>query len=51
MNQIEINVLKPDTALHTFAETWHAAEAGQEMVPKLTLGSLRELFSDIRDAA
>ena len=49
MNRIEISVLKSDAALRTFATTWHAAEAGEEMVPKLAFGSLRELFSAITE--
>ena len=49
MNRIEITVLKSDAALRTFATTWHAAEAGEEMVPKLAFGSLRELFSAITE--
>ncbi len=49
MNQIEISALKSDAALGAFATTWHAAEAGEEMVPKLTFGSLRELFSAITE--
>jgi predicted transcriptional regulator len=49
MNRIEISVLKPDAALRTFAKTWHAAEAGQNVVPQLTFGTLRELFSAITE--
>lgn len=39
----------PPSSLRAFAETWHAAEAGQEVVPRLTFGSLRELFSVITE--
>jgi predicted transcriptional regulator len=49
MNRIEISVLRPDAALRRFAETWHAAEAGEGVVPKLAFGSLRELFSAITE--
>ncbi len=49
MNRIDISVLKSNAALRAFAETWHAAEAGQEVVPRLTFGSLRELFSAITE--
>jgi predicted transcriptional regulator len=49
MNRIEISVLKPDAALHAFTKTWHAAEAGHEVVPKLAFGSLRALFSAITE--
>ena len=49
MNRIEISVLKPNAALGAFAETWHAAEAGQEVKPRLAFGSLRELFSAITE--
>lgn len=49
MNRIEINVLKPNAALRAFAETWHGAETGQKVMPRLTFGSLRELFSAITE--
>ena len=49
MNRIEISVLKSDAALRTFAATWHAAKAGEDVVPKLAFGSLRELFSAITE--
>jgi len=49
MNRIEVGVLKPTAALRAFAETWHVAEAGQEVMPRLTFGSLRELFSAITE--
>ena len=49
MNRIEISVLKSDAAQRTFATTWLAAEAGDEMVPKLAFGSLREFFSAITE--
>ena len=49
MSHIEISVLRPDAALRAFAETWHAAEAGREVAPRLAFGSLRELFSAITE--
>ena len=47
MKRIEINILKSTDALDAFATAWHAAEAGNEMTPRLAFGSLRELFSAI----
>lgn len=49
MNRIEIEVLKPQAALAAFAETWRRAEAGEEIAPRLTFGSLRELFSSLTE--
>jgi hypothetical protein len=49
MNPIEIGVLTPDAARRVFAETWHAAEAGQQAMPRLVFGCLRELFSAITE--
>jgi predicted transcriptional regulator len=49
MNRIEISVLKPNAALRAFAETWNATEAGQELMPRLTFGNLRGLFSAITE--
>lgn len=49
MNRIEISVLTPEAALAAFAATWHQAEAGRELTPRLAFGSLRELFSAISE--
>jgi predicted transcriptional regulator len=49
MKRIEISVLKPDAALRAFAETWHAAEAGREVTPRVAFGSLSELFAAITE--
>ncbi len=49
MNRIEITILKPQTALDAFAETWRCVEAGEEQELRLVFGSLRELFSAITE--
>ena len=49
MNRIEIAVMKPQAALSAFAETWRRVEVGEEAVPRLAFGSLRELFSAITE--
>ncbi|WP_295583229.1 hypothetical protein [uncultured Lamprocystis sp.] len=50
MNRIEISVMQPAAALRAFAETWHRAEAGQAIAPRVTFGSLHELFTTITEA-
>ena len=47
--RIDIEVLKPETALKTFTETWRRIEMGDEAAPHLAFGSLRELFSAITE--
>lgn len=47
MNCIEIEVLKPEAALESFARTWQGVENAEELTPRLAFGSLRELFSAI----
>ncbi len=49
MTRIEISVLQPAAALCAFAETWHRAEAGQEVTPRVTFGSLHDLFAAITE--
>ena len=49
MNRIEIEVLKPQTALDAFTDTWRRTESGEELAPRLVFGSLRELFSSITE--
>ncbi|WP_295440703.1 hypothetical protein [uncultured Thiodictyon sp.] len=50
MNRVEISVLQPAAALRAVAETWHRAEAGQDVTPRVTFGSLLELFTAITAA-
>ena len=47
MTRIEVSVLTPAAALRAFAETWHRAETGQEVTPRVTFGNLHELFTAI----
>jgi predicted transcriptional regulator len=49
MNRIEISVLTPAAALRAFAETWHGAEAGREVRPRLAFGSLHDLFEAVTE--
>ena len=49
MNQIEIEILRPQAALDAFAETWQRAENNRELTPRLAFGSLRELFSALTE--
>ena len=49
MKRIEIEVLKPGDALKAFNDTWKKAEKGEDIVPRLAFGSLRELFSAITE--
>lgn len=49
MKRIEIEVMKPGTALKAFADTWRRAKTGETVIPRLAFGSLRELFSAITE--
>lgn len=49
MSRIDIEVLKPQAALQTFAETWQRVESGGKTTPRLAFGSLHALFSAITE--
>ena len=49
MSRIVIEVLKSNSALDAFAETWQQAEAGKNVTPRLAFGRLRDLFSAITE--
>ena len=49
MKRIEIEVLKPEDALKAFSDTWKKTELGNDVIPRLAFGSLRELFSAITE--
>lgn len=49
MNRIAISVLTPKAALGAFAETWHAAEAGRDIRPRLTFSNLHDLFDAVSE--
>lgn len=49
MSRIEFEVLKPQSALDAFADTWRRIESGDELTPRIAFGSLRELFSAITE--
>ncbi|MDZ7753962.1 MAG: hypothetical protein U5S82_20520 [Gammaproteobacteria bacterium] len=49
MSRIEFEVLKPQAALDTFADTWRRSQAGEDIPPRIVFGSLHELFSAITE--
>jgi predicted transcriptional regulator len=49
VSRIEIEVLSSAAALKAFAETWRKAGKGQNPVPRLAFGTLRELFSAVTE--
>jgi predicted transcriptional regulator len=49
VSRIEIEVLSSRAALKAFADTWRKAGKGQNSVPRLAFGSLRELFSAVTE--
>jgi len=49
MKRIEIEVLKPGDALKAFSNAWKTAEKGDDLVPRLAFGSIKELFSAITE--
>lgn len=49
MNRIEVEILKPQVALDAFATIWRLARTGEDITPRLVFGSLRELFSALKE--
>jgi len=49
MSRIDIEILKPESALRAFANTWRRTRSGKKLTPRIAFGSLRELFSAITE--
>ena len=49
MKRIEIEIMRSNDALNTVIDTWHKAEAGKHVTPRISFGSIKDLFSAITE--
>ena len=49
MKRIEIEIMRSNDALNAVINTWHKAEAGKDVTPRLSFGSIKDLFSAITE--
>jgi len=49
MKRIEIEVMRSSDALNAAIDTWHKASAGKKVTPRLSFGSIKDLFSAITE--
>jgi predicted transcriptional regulator len=49
MKRIEIEIMHSSDALNAAVDTWHKAEAGKKVTPRLSFGSIKDLFSAITE--
>ena len=49
MKRIEIEIMRSSDALNAVIDTWHKAEAGKHVTPRLSFGSIKDLFSAITE--
>lgn len=49
MKRLEILIMRSSEALDAAVDTWHKVEAGEDVTPRLSFGSIRDLFSAITE--
>jgi len=49
MKRIEIEIMRSSDALNVATDTWHKAKAGKHVTPRLSFGSIKDLFSAITE--
>jgi predicted transcriptional regulator len=49
MKRIEIEIMRSSDALSTAIDTWHKAESGKHVAPRLSFDSIKDLFSAITE--
>ena len=49
MKRLEIVIMHANEALDAAIDTWHKVEAGEGVTPRLSFGSIRDLFSAITE--
>ena len=49
MKRIEIEIMRTSDALNAAIDTWHIAESGKQVAPRLSFGSIKDLFSAITE--
>jgi predicted transcriptional regulator len=49
MKRVEIEIIRSSDALKAAVDTWHKAEAGKRVTPRITFGSIKDLFAAITE--
>ena len=49
MKRIEIEIMRSSDALNAAIDTWHKAKAGKKVTPRISFGSIKDLFSAITE--
>ena len=49
MKRIEIEILRSRDALKAAVDTWHKAEKGKPVTPRISFGSIKDLFAAITE--
>ena len=49
MKRIEIEILRSRDALKAAVDTWHKAEKGKRVTPRISFGSIKDLFAAITE--
>jgi predicted transcriptional regulator len=49
MKRIEIEIMRSSDALKAAVDTWHKVKAGKSVTPRLSFGSIKDLFSAITE--
>ena len=49
MKRIEIEIMRSSDALKAAVDTWHRAEAGSQITPRISFGSIKDLFAAITE--
>lgn len=49
MKRIEIEIMRTSDALSAVIDTWHIAESGNHVTPRISFGSIKDLFSAITE--
>ena len=49
MKRIEIEIMRSSEALDAVVDIWHTAERGGKITPRISFGSIKDLFSAITE--
>ena len=49
MKRIEIEIMRSSDALKAAVATWHRAEKGKPVTPRISIGSIKDLFAAITE--
>ena len=49
MKRIEIEIMRSSDALEAAVDTWHRAEEGRQITPRISFGSIKDLFAAITE--